>query len=463
MDVSALPVSVLMEKLSPGAPRGEGPGRRIGHTHGERPAHDDARACCPQRTRGHAHGLAARPGRALDVLRLEIRTQLRSELHVRVTDAPPAALTAANEPDPAALTTETLAAARRLTQEDPASAAATIDTFRAAVRDAATQTRAALGNDDGGELDDAVARIDAGLDALDNETATQRAASTSVLDLDVQTRQRTTLRIRTQEGDVVMLDLRRVDRLSADSVGASTADGAAAAASVELSSRSRLRLRVEGDLNAAELDAIRDILAQAEDAANRFSATGGRSVEGLAATLNIDGEQLAAVDLRLRTRQTAKLDYSAVRVPQAATTPSQSEPVPSTAQAPATIAPAADVGTAGGAEKIAQDTTAAVSGDAAGAPPAPHTPSHFASSASAVPPPADDPHVVRFLHGVASGFGGNEGGVSVRYHYTQSFKLTLLQAVAHVLAPDASDTTSPARASVDTTTGDAPAQATRAA
>jgi hypothetical protein len=397
----------------------------------------------------------------VEVLRQELRASLRSELHVSVTGTPRAYGAGQDEAtDPATLAAETLSAARRLTQADPAGAARTLDTIRTAVRDAAAQTRAVVGADGDSEVDDAVAHLDAGLDALGNETATHRAASADVLELDVQTRQRSTLRIRTQEGDLVMLDLRRVDRLSADSVGVSSADGAAAATSIELSSRSRLRLRVEGDLNEAELGAIRDILTQAENAANDFFASGASGVtDGLAAALNVDGEQLAAVDLRMSMRQTATLDYTAMRVSQAAAIPAQGEPVP----APAAVATAADISTAAAAENAAPDNAVAVPGDAAGAPPAPDTPARAVSDAPAASAAANDPQIARFLHSVATGFGGNDGGVSVRYHYTQSFKLTLLQAVTHVLAPDASETSARARDGADAADEDTSVQTTRAA
>ncbi len=464
MEITALPASALMEKLSLSAARGDATGHRPSHARSEHVTRDSDHACCAKRPRGQGHGwghgVGTRPGRAVEVLRQELRASLRSELHVSITGTPRAYHAGQDEAaDPATLTAEALSAARRLMQTDPAAAARTLDTFRSAVRDAAAQTRTVIGADDDAELDDAVARIDAGLDALDNETATQRAASADVLELDVQTRQRSTLRIRTQEGDLVVLDLRRVDRLSADSVGVSSADGAAAAASIEISSRSRLHLRVEGDLNEAELGAIRDILAQAENAANDFFATGASAgTDGLATALTIDGEQLAAVDLRLRMRQTATLDYTAVRVPQAASVPSQSEP------APATGAPAADVSTAGAVENAAHDDAVTVPGDAADAPPAaPDAPALSGADAPAALAAADNLQLARFLHGVATGFGGNEGGVSVQYHYTQSFKLTLLRAVTHVLAPEASDTPSPVGAGVDATGEDAAAQTVRAA
>ncbi len=463
MNVTALPVSALMEKLSPGKAQADAARHRPAHARHAHAARDAGQGCCAKASHGHArgHGLGARPGRAVEVLRQELHAHLRSELRVAVTSASGGFSAGQDDgSDPVSLAADTLGAARRLTRSDPADAARTLDAFRSAVRDAAAQTRALVGTGDGDELDDAVARIDAGLDALDNETATHRAASASVLDLDLQTRQRTTLRIRTQEGDLVVLDLRRVDRLSADSAGVSTADGAAAAASIELSSRSRLRLRVEGDLNEAELGAIRDILAQAENAANDFFARGaGGGSDGLAAALNVDGEQLAAVDLRLRMRQSATLEYTAMRAPQPAFIASQGEAVAGPAGAP----PAADGSTAGASENTAQDSAVPAPGDAAGAPPAADTPAGAETAAPAAPAFADEPQIARFLHGVATGFGGNEGGMSVHYHYTQSFKLTLLQAVTHVLAPDASDTNPPADADAEAAGTDSAAQATRAA
>ncbi|MEQ8663047.1 MAG: hypothetical protein RLW62_19705, partial [Gammaproteobacteria bacterium] len=181
------------------------------------------------------------------------------------------------------------------------------------------------------ELDGVVAGIDDGLSALATETAGNRASSASVLAVDVTSRQRSTIRIQTQEGDLVMLDLRRRDTLSARSAAVSDGAGASASASattLELSSRSKLRVSVEGHLNEAELGAIRDVLAQAEKVADGLFDAGS----GAPTPLAIDTTQLAAVDLRIRARQTTSITLAEMRAaPAAASAPA----LPATATSPA--------------------------------------------------------------------------------------------------------------------------------
>ncbi|MCB1850867.1 MAG: hypothetical protein KDI83_08815, partial [Gammaproteobacteria bacterium] len=47
----------------------------------------------------------------------------------------------------------------------------------------------------------------------------------------------------------------------------------------------------------------------------------------------------------------------------------------------------------------------------------------------------------QFRHSVQEGFAGNENGLAVRFHYSESFKLDLFRAVVHAVTPEESSVT----------------------
>lgn len=119
--------------------------------------------------------------------------------------------------------------------------------------------------------------------------------------------ERTTLYIETQEGDVVRLKFSA--RESANIKILQTGDAEATDLTMKTRSTSKLSVKVRGDLNSEEFAAIQDTIAQAIELANDFFAGDVQAAFEFAAALDIDGEQLAGVRLRMRVSE--RLTYSA--------------------------------------------------------------------------------------------------------------------------------------------------------
>ncbi|MCP5418632.1 MAG: hypothetical protein H6965_16235 [Chromatiaceae bacterium] len=376
---------------------------------------------------GHHHGLGGRRGRALGVFHQELRTALRA-LFERPSREPSAYFAHQDEPSVDAVANEALATAKRATAEAPAHATKMLENFRGAVHLAASHTRTMVTAEDStADVDAAVAQVDAGLDTLVAQAANNRESSASVLAVDTRTKQRSSISIQTQEGDLVTIDLRRIDTLSATTVALNDGDTSAAATSLELSSRSRLQLHIEGDLNDAELGAIRNVLAQAEDIASWYFGTDS-AAEGAfetAANFDFDSDQLARVDMRMRMQQRVSLTYLEVRNTMSAS--SEAEALP-----PANLA-------SNGA------LTASLESEANS-----ESPTAIAPADSIV---NNVDFMSQFRHSVQEGFAGNENGLAVRFHYSESFKLDLFRAVVHAVTPEESSVTTTGNAVQSEDTG----------
>ena len=155
-------------------------------------------------------------GRALEVLRQEIRYVLAARLGVSLNARPPSFNSAQSVDQVAA---ETLGAAARLLKDNPDIGTYALLKFRQRVESAATFTRQSFGQDgDIADVDQALAKVRSRLDVLDERASRNVESSASVLSIETRQRQRSTIRIRTQEGDVVRLDLRQSSRLSAQDI-----------------------------------------------------------------------------------------------------------------------------------------------------------------------------------------------------------------------------------------------------
>ena len=88
--------------------------------------------------------------------------------------------------------------------------------------------------------------------------------------IDYQRTERTTLRLRTQEGDVVRLRFVAADSLSARYRANSDGEHVVSEFETNAQSSTRMKLMVEGDLNADEMRAIEDVVAQAREMASSF-------------------------------------------------------------------------------------------------------------------------------------------------------------------------------------------------
>lgn len=153
--------------------------------------------------------------------------------------------------------------------------------------------------------------------AIPSNLETQRvdlASARSSLSVDSMTyrrSERTTLYIRTREGDVVRLKFRSREALKLES--SRTSDGESVRTELELSAKSKstLSVQVRGNLNAEELAAIQSAIEQAGVIAEEFFAGDLAAAFDSVAALDIDGSQLARVTLNVRARE--HLTYSSYR------------------------------------------------------------------------------------------------------------------------------------------------------
>lgn len=411
MDISALSnlsdsVGMLASSTARTGPQPADHGRSADHVH-------QRRHC------GAGHGRCA-----MGAFRQELRLALEVRFHARfeATQANYAATQQAATADDVAA--EALGAARQLVAEAPTAATESLISFRSTVRETASFVQETIGAQDD-EIDDVVARVDEGLDGLENEVAANRESSASVLDVDTSTRQRSTIRIRTQEGDVVRFSLKRAESLSATDVATANAETSASFTEVEVSSRSRMMVRIEGDLNEAELAAIQNVFAQAEMIADEFFGGDIGAAFNLAEGFEFDTEQLSRVNMRFRMREVTNIAYAeSVRATPIAPSDSPATAVPEPDSAPVL------------AEQIVSDEpfAAPTEIDVAEQHVAADQPENSPPEALALSRFFDA--LSTFLRSVGEGFETNTIGGGFSYHYAESFKLELLKAVFHTVAPD---------------------------
>ena len=129
-------------------------------------------------------------------------------------------------------------------------------------------------------------------------------ASTAKVTLKHHQSSRAGLLIETQEGDVVRL---RISSRDAFTLNASV-NPSGEQFEFSHASKTRVKLTVDGDLNAEELAAIQGVVDQAGALAQQFFNGETSAAFETAAALNIDGQQLANVGLRLHHRE--QLTYS---------------------------------------------------------------------------------------------------------------------------------------------------------
>jgi len=387
----------------------------------------------PHHPRSNAHHSS---GNALGMLRQGIRQALSAHFRLHFAAPPPQYLANAGQLGPGDVAADTLGAATQLAGRSPLDASSTLADLRQQVEGAATSVRESVGEGNFDDLDDAVSRVNEGLDDLDGEAARNIESSASVLSAETRLKQHSTIRIRTQEGDIVRFDLRFAERVSATDVAVTDGDTIFASTQVEMSSRTRMALKVNGDLNEAELAAIQKVFAQAESIANEFFDGDLAAAFDMAAGLEYDTEQLARVGMRFREKLVSNVSYAAIGAlePQslAAPTPvevSKTEPVamPSPGVAPDAAGitamppmrePDAPIETVVVEQPTEPETALPDEGAI----------SQFMDLLSS------------FLQSINEGFELDSGTVSFRFHFSQSFKLEILKSVLQVSAPEDSGT-----------------------
>ena len=383
----------------------------------------------PEREDQQAHRERHGRGRALGIFHQEMRFALKMQFHARFAAAQQSYLQTAEPAASDDVATETLGTARQVIAESPTRAGKSIAALKASVQHAATVARQTVDDDDDvAELDNVVARVDDGLDELDRDTAVNRESSASVLAVDTRTKQRSIIRIRTQEGDIVRFDLKQVEGMSATDVAVSNENGSPTSTEIALSSRSRMALRVQGDLNESELAAITSVFEQAETIANEFFDGDIGAAFNLSQGFEFDAEQLARVNLRFRMRQVTNVSYAEV---------TQRPAIEAAEPAPVPQPPAADAVPAAAAPVTDAVATQAVDDVVASETPVEPTPESTPLTDTSTLAGFFD-LVSNFLRSIGDGFADSSGG-STRLHYSESFKLELLRTVIHASAPAESD------------------------
>ena len=419
MEISGIPASV-----QPGGPypvsvaadvdqsKGHVDLRSNDHEHGHR------------RGRRHHH-----PHSALGAFHQELQASLKFEFKARFAMQQQAYSGVQGDMSPDDVAMDALRTAKQLTAESPTTAAKSLISLKATVHEMARYVRETVGGENPAEVDDAVARVDAGLAELEGEIANSRESSASVLEVDTRTKQRSTIRIRTQEGDIVNLSLRRMHSLSATDTAQSDGESMSTSTEVSVSSRSRMMLKVEGDLNESELAAIQNVFAQAEQIANDFFGGDLQAAFASAEGFEFDAEQLARVNMRFRMQQQTEISYrETTNIPRIA-----AEPERVAIERPPEAPVGSDAPVAGPESESTEATTLPTTEPVAAEPVEESTPVINTGISSFIE------SVSNFLRAVGEGFADQSGAQSIRLHYSESIKLEFLKAAFHTVAPEESE------------------------
>ena len=397
----------------------------------------DAAPAEPVRKRGNAFGNVD------GALRQEIRAALTERFRVGFSSAVGTYNKAA--PSASDVAGDALAAAGQVAKADPLDATAALKQLRDDVSAAGEAVRDIIDDDDLDDVEDAIARISGGLDDADDDAARNTLSSASFLSAESVLKQRSTIRIKTQEGDLVTLDLRRREAFSAEDVALQSDQGSFTSTEVSVSSRSRLVFSVKGDINEQALAAIQGVFQQAEAIADDFFGGDLAKAFDAASGLSYDAEQLSRVSLKFRERETTRVNFAQigdVAVP-AFAEPAKPGVVADPADSPAALPPGKVV--LPGVENVVP-TAAPVEATEA---PVESKPVDVAAqlveasaAATEVEEPAAAPAKVAsdtfadqlkdFLRSTLDGFSN---GGEQRFFYSESFKLNLLKTVISVSAP----------------------------
>jgi hypothetical protein len=390
-------------------------------------------------THDHGHRYQERAGRALDVFRQELQFTLKAHFQAKFATRHPGYAPMQEPVTSGDVASEALGAARQVVAESPTKAASSLITFKAKVQETANFVRQTF--DDGrGELDDVeqtLARVDQGINKLEDEVSNNRESSASVLAVDNSSKQKSTISIRTQEGDIVRLTLRNVEQLSATRMEVSNNNGTATSTEIEVSSRSRMKLQVEGDLNEVELEAIRNVFAQAEKMADDFFGGDMAAAFKLAQGFEFDTEQLMRVNMQFKMREATSISYaeSASATPYAAASPAAMIE-------PSKTMPATDTASRATGDASVASTVVAPVEEPAEVPV--EAPVDLADTAGPDTSITDNSTALSnlfetlstFLRSIGEGFESGSASGSFKYHYSESFKFDLLKAVIHTLEPE---------------------------
>ncbi|MEE4299748.1 MAG: hypothetical protein V2J24_09925 [Pseudomonadales bacterium] len=399
----------------------------------------------PGRERGKALGRA--DGFALGALRQEIRGALSEKFSVAFSSVVGAYERSA--PTASDVAGDALAAAGQVVKSAPLDASAALKELRSDVAAAGEKVRDVVDEADLDDVEEAMARIDKGLDKADDDAARNTISSASFLSAESTLRQRSTIRIRTQEGDVVRLDLRRRESFSAEDVSLQGPQGSFTSTELSASSRSRLAFTVRGDINEQELAAIQGVFERAESiAADFFGGDLARAFDA-ASGLEFDSEQLSRVRLSFREREVTRVNFAqfgtvlpAERPDAAASPVGEPGAVLPSPEADRSAPPAVRVARAP-APTSEQPAAADIPPAGVGARPVDDDQASSQTEAPVAPAPeAEDPidafaeMLGSFLRSTLEGFGS---GGEQRFFFGESFRLNILRSVITVSAPDGAE------------------------
>ncbi len=208
------------------------------------------------------------------------------------------------------------AVAARLSElSSPVGRQAVIDQARTRVDEAAADAQALVDSQGEPAERSRAALIDglgAGLDALQRSTGVPSAGTLSAAETTAryEFRAKLALNIRTQDGDVVRLRF-KVNQV-AEAVSQELRDGDMQLnrASLFVASDERFRVAIDGHLDEAELEAIQNVLAQADEIAGSVLKGDFDAVlEGLSG-FGFDSEELSSVGMRLRIRERIQMTHT---------------------------------------------------------------------------------------------------------------------------------------------------------
>jgi hypothetical protein len=390
----------------------------------------------------HRHGHGHRSHHGLSALRQEIRMQMSASFRFSLSTSTSAYSENAGGQLPADVAAETLGAAREITARAPLQAGDTLVDVRRIVGGAASNVLESIGDVAREDVDGAINLVNKGLDDLETDAARNIVSSASVLSAETQTRQRSTIRIRTQEGDLIQLSLRNVERMSVQDMSASDGDSTLTSTEIQISNRSRMSLRVQGDLNDAEMTAIKSVFAQAEAIADEFFGGDLAAAFDMAAGLEYDTEQLSRISMRFREKQISSVAYAAIGAQPARTT-EVPDPAIAAPAAPAAAAKLTGPSLPSGPLKPI-DAQGPVAATEAAAPET--TPEVALPSGDALDGFFD--LITQFLSSLNEGFESGSDSGSFRFFHSQSFNLQILKTVFEVSAPDESGNAAQSAATV---------------
>lgn len=359
-------------------------------------------------------------GLALGILKQELRLALRAHFHARIAASVPDYESLHERESPDEVAEEALGAARQVAAESPKTAAQSLISFRAKIQETVNYVREITEAELSDDIEHVAAKVNGGLDEIENEVANYRETTASVLAVDTRARQRSTIQIRTQEGDVVRFSLKKVDAVSASDVAYADGNMSITSTEVAVSSRSRMMMSVEGDLNESELAAIQNVFAQAEMIADEFFGGDIAAAFNVAQNFEFDTEQLARVKMRFRLREVSNVAYTeSVR-----TLPGPEAPVTA----------ATEIASTPEAESIIPEAVAVsqVVEPALAEQPVPESPVATLDT-SALESFLET--LGAFLRSVGEGFAIESDKSAYTYHYSESFKLEMLKTVFQLVAP----------------------------